>query len=85
VLFAASVFVILPLRLVLAVLSVATWTAAWRTIDTLSAPFLLLFRFGGLLDRQVIGNAQLADFAALVAFAVLAVYLLALLTVRRIA
>jgi hypothetical protein len=83
-LFAAAVFVILPLRLILAAVSIATWTSAWQTIDTLSKPFMLPFQLGGLLDGHIIGNARLSDLVALLAFAILAIYLLALHTVRRL-
>lgn len=81
--FASVVLVLLPLRFLLAALSIATWTSAWRTVDLLSTPFVAPFRLVGAFDHTLVGNAAVADVAALLLFGGLSLYLLALLTVRR--
>ncbi len=81
--YAAFVLTVLPLRILLAVTSIATWTSAWRTIDLVTRPFTFPLRFFGPMETGLIGRMTLADVVALLIFGGLAVYLLALLTVRR--
>lgn len=80
---AALVFTLLPLRIVLASLSIATWTAAWTTINLLTLPLVAPFRLLGPLNGNVVGRMQLADLAALLVLGGITVYMLAMLTVRR--
>ena len=81
--FASAVLVLLPLRFLLAALSIATWTSAWRTVDLLSKPFVAPFQLVGVLDQLLVGNALVTDVVAFLIFGGLSLYLLALLTVRR--
>jgi hypothetical protein len=81
--FASSVLVLLPLRVLLAIGGLATWTTAWQTIERITFPLVEPFALLTPLNREVIGNATLAEIAALGVFSVAAVYFLALLTVRR--
>lgn len=83
ILFSAIVLTVLPVRILLAATTIATWTSAWRTIDTISQPFVFLFHLPEALQRQVIGYATVADVLALLVWASISIYLLALLTVRR--
>lgn len=81
--FAAIVLTILPMRILLAAVEIATWTSAWQTIDTVSRPFVFPFEAIEPLGRALVGFATLADLFALAIWGGVAVYLLALLTVRR--
>ncbi len=83
IVYAAFVLSVIPLRILLAALSIATWTSAWRTIDIVSRPFVLPLRLFDPLETELIGRMALADIVALLIFGGLAIYLLALLTVRR--
>lgn len=74
---------VLPLRIILAAISIATWTAAWRTIDLATRPFMLPLRPVEPFETELVGRLTVADIVALLIFGALAVYLLALLTVRR--
>lgn len=81
--FAAMVFATLPLRLLLAAASIAPWTTSWRTIELMTMPFLAPFELFAPLEHVVIGYITIAELLATGVFGFLAVYLLALLTVRR--
>lgn len=83
IVFAAFVLSVLPLRIVLAAVSIASWTAAWRTIDLVTRPFVMPLRLVEPFQAELIGRMTVADVVALLIFGALAVYLLALLTVRR--
>jgi uncharacterized membrane protein YkgB len=79
----AVVLVVLPLRIVLAALSVATWTSAWKTVNLITVPMVWPFRLIGFLDREIGGRLLLADVVALLVLGGITLYMLAMLTVRR--
>lgn len=83
VVFAAVVFVALPLRLFLAALEIADWTTAWRTIDLITLPFVFPVDLILPFETTLVGNLRVTDLIATVVFAVAATYWLAMLTVRR--
>ena len=83
VVFASFVLVALPLRILLAAIEIADWTMAWRTVHYVTFPFVKPVELVSPIDRNLIGEAMLTEVLALMIFGALAVYLLALLTVRR--
>lgn len=80
---AALVLVVLPLRIVLAALSVATWTSAWSTVNLITWPMVYPFQLVPPLNREVGGHLLLADIVALLVLGGILLYMLAMLTVRR--
>lgn len=81
--FASFVFASLPLRLILATAGIARWTTSWRVVELVTMPFVAPFEAFPPLQRVLLGNVTIAELLATVTFGFLAVYLLALLTVRR--
>lgn len=81
--FASLVFASLPLRLILAAAGIAQWTTSWRVVELVTTPFVVPFELFDPLQGVLFGNVTIAELLATGVFGLLAVYLLALLTVRR--
>lgn len=81
--FASIVLAVLPLRLILAAAGIAQWTTSWRVVELVTTPFVVPFEVVGPFERMVFRNVTIAELLATGTFGLLAVYLLALLTVRR--
>lgn len=81
--FAALVFVVLPLRIVLAAIDIAEWTTAWRTVNILTLLFVAPLELLPPLRTTLVGHLSVADLLATFLICGLAIYLLTLLTVRR--
>ncbi len=81
--FASFVLTLLPLRLLLAAAGIAQWTTSWRVVELLTVPFVAPFELVDPLTRTLLGNISFAEVLATGIFGFLALYSLALLTVRR--
>jgi hypothetical protein len=83
---AATLVILMALRLGLIVIGVEPWTVAWNVVDTLSVPLLWPFQIVVSvlgIDRAALdGRLDLADIAGALVYALLAAYLIATLTVR---
>lgn len=75
--------VTLPLRLMLAAAQIADWTTSWKTVALVTMPFVGPFELVGPLNEHIIRNITLAEVLATFVYVLLAIYFLALLTVRR--
>ena len=81
--FAAVVLVTLPLRLMLALAGIAEWTTSWRTVEIATLVFVAPFEVVDSFTDPLFRNVTAAELLATLVFGFLAVYFLALLTVRR--
>lgn len=81
--FASLVFASLPLRLILATVGIAQWTTSWHVIELVTMPFVGPIEVFTPFQHVLLGNVTIAELLATGTFGLLAVYLLALLTVRR--
>ena len=81
--FASVVLSLLPLRLMLSAAGIAQWTTSWRTVEFVTTPFVFPFTAFDPFERLLVRNVMVAELLAAGAFDLVALYLLALLTVRR--
>lgn len=80
---AAGILAVMGLRLILALVDIATWTISWRLISWLSAPFVWpLHQLEGL-QTELYNRLTVGDVLATVVAGTFAAYLLASLTVRE--
>ena len=83
---ASALVIIVSLRLGLIAIGVEPWTAAWNVIDVLSTPLLWPFdvvaSLAGLERTAMDGRLGIADIIGSIVYALLAAYLIAVLTVR---
>lgn len=81
--FVSVVLSSLPLRITLAAAGIAQWTTSWRTVELVTTPFVFPFTAFDPLERLLFRNVMIAELLATGTFGLVALYLLALLTVRR--
>lgn len=81
--FAAFALTTLPLRVLLALASIAEWTTSWQVIAMVTMPFVLPFSVIDSLNEPIARNLTLAEVVATGVFGLIALYVLAMFTVRR--
>lgn len=81
--YASIVFTLLPLRILISAAGIAEWTTSWKILALTTTPFVRPFEIVGALDREVTRNVTAAELLAFGVFGVVALYFLAMLTVRR--
>lgn len=83
---AATLVILMSLRLGLIVIGVEPWTIAWNVVDVLSTPLLWPFErvtsFAGINRTALDGRLRLADIVGAIVYALVSAYLIATLTVR---
>lgn len=81
--FASIVLTTLPLRLILSAAGTAEWTTSWQVLELITIPFVVPFELIGSFNQDVARNVTIAELLATGVFGLLALYFLAMLTVRR--
>lgn len=80
---AALLLIMFFLRVVLILVEVQPWIISWRLVELATLPLVWPLQLVEFFNQNIVGELTIADLTAFAIVAILALYLVASLTVRR--